>query len=59
MSRPFYRIKIKQVPINVAIVIPLIGLLDEPIKPTIRDETVTKNAPKIITSNPNNNLLPI
>ena len=42
-----------------AIVIPLIGLLDEPIMPTIRDETVTKNAPKMMTNKPNNNLLPI
>ena len=42
-----------------AIVIPLIGLFDEPMRPTMRDETVTKKAPKIITSSPNNNLLPI
>jgi hypothetical protein len=52
-------IKIRQVPISVAMVIPLTGLLEEPIKPTIRDATVTKNAPNTITSNPNNNLLPI
>src|SRR5688572_4125909 len=51
--------KIRQVPIKVAIVIPLIGLFEEPIKPTMRDETVTKKAPKIITSKPSNNLLPI
>ena len=50
--------KIKQVPIRVAIVIPLIGLLDEPINPTMRDDTVTKKAPKMIISKPNNNLLP-
>jgi len=33
------------------------GLLDEPIKPTMREETVTKKAPKIITRRPSNNLL--
>jgi hypothetical protein len=38
---------------------PLIGLLDEPIKPTMRDETVTKKAPKMTTSNPSNKRLPI
>src|SRR6185369_10180334 len=35
------------------------GLLDEPINPTMRDDTVTKKAPKIMMSNPNNNLLKI
>ena len=35
------------------------GLFEEPIRPTMRDETVTKKAPKMITNKPNNNLLPI
>ena len=48
-------IKIKQVPIRVAIVIPLMGLLEEPISPTIREETVTKKAPNITTSKPISN----
>src|SRR6185503_13577987 len=55
----FTAIKIKQVPISVAMVIPLIGLLEEPMRPTILDDTVTKKAPKMITSNPSNSLLPI
>ena len=38
---------------------PLIGLLLEPIIPTMREETVTKNAPNITTKTPSNNLLPI
>ena len=33
---------------RVAMVIPEIGLFEEPISPTILDETVTKKAPKII-----------
>ena len=48
----------RQVPIKVAMVIPEMGLLEEPIKPTMREETVTKNAPKMITNNPNSSLLP-
>ena len=48
-------IKIKQVPIKVAMVIPLMGLLEEPISPTIREETVTKKAPNITTSKPISN----
>ncbi len=40
-------------------VIPDIGLLDDPINPTILDDTVTKKAPNIITNKPSNNLLPI
>ncbi len=35
------------------------GLFDEPIKPTMREETVTKNAPKMMINSPSNNLLPI
>src|SRR5688572_13557068 len=35
-----------QVRINVAIVMPEIGLDDEPIKPVMREETVTKKKPK-------------
>src|SRR5215831_804104 len=50
---------IKQVPINVAIVMPLIGLFDEPIRPTIQDETVTKKAPKTMINSPSSSLLPI
>src|SRR4029453_7971184 len=42
--------KIVQVRISVAIVIPEIGLDDDPISPTMRDETVTKKKPKITTS---------
>jgi hypothetical protein len=48
----------RQVPISVAMVMPEMGLFDEPINPTMRDETVTKKAPKIITRMPNSNLLP-
>src|SRR5690606_12259781 len=40
--------KINEVAIKVAIVIPEIGFDDEPIIPTILDETVTKKNPKII-----------
>ncbi|MEP6825656.1 MAG: peptidoglycan-binding domain-containing protein, partial [Ramlibacter sp.] len=43
------------VPITVAIVIPLMGLLEEPINPTIRDDTVTNKAPKMITNIPISN----
>ena len=50
-------IKTRQVPIIVAIVMPDIGLLDEPINPTILEETVTKNAPNNTTNTPINNLL--
>jgi hypothetical protein len=39
-----------QVRISVAIVIPDTGLDEDPIKPTMRDETVTKKKPKTITS---------
>ena len=52
-------IKIKLVPITVAMVIPLIGLFEDPINPTILDETVTNNAPKIITKIPINNFCKI
>src|SRR5215218_3035974 len=41
--------KIVQVRIRVAIVMPEIGLDDDPISPTMRDETVTKKKPKITT----------
>src|SRR5687767_6387534 len=41
--------KIVQVRISVAIVIPEIGLDDEPISPTILDDTVTKKNPNTIT----------
>src|SRR4051794_9625739 len=50
-------INTRQVAITVAIVIPLIGLLLEPIIPTILDDTVTKKAPNTTTKTPNNNLL--
>src|SRR5262245_34483898 len=42
----------KQVAIKVAIVIPEIGLDEDPIIPTIRELTVTKKKPKITTSSP-------
>ncbi|MFN5760821.1 MAG: hypothetical protein ACK44U_01980, partial [Sphingobacteriales bacterium] len=50
-------INTRQVPIIVAMVIPEIGLLDDPINPTILEDTVTKNAPNITTNTPINNLL--
>src|SRR6266511_3207868 len=40
---------IRQVRISVAIVIPEIGLDEVPINPVIRDDTVTKRNPKMIT----------
>ena len=52
-------IKTKHVPIKVAIVIPEMGLFEEPINPTILDDTVTKKAPNITTNTPSNNLLKI
>ena len=52
-------INTRQVAITVAIVIPLTGLLLEPIMPTIREETVTKKAPNTTTKTPNNNLFKI
>ena len=52
-------IKTKQVPIKVAMVIPEIGLFEEPINPTILEDTVTKNAPNKTTNTPINNLLNI
>src|SRR3954462_13837810 len=42
--------KIVQVRIKVAIVMPEIGFDEDPIRPTIRDDTVTKKNPKTITS---------
>ena len=51
-------INTRQVAITVAMVIPLIGLLLDPIMPTILEDTVTKKAPNITTSMPSNNLLP-
>src|SRR4051794_38318829 len=42
--------KIEQVRMRVAIVIPEIGLEEEPINPTIREETVTKKNPNTTTS---------
>src|SRR5918993_1709929 len=42
--------KIVQVRISVAIVIPETGFDEDPISPTIRDETVTKKKPKMIVS---------
>ena len=47
--------KIRLVPITVAMVIPLIGLLEEPISPTMREDTVTNKAPNKITSTPISN----
>src|SRR4029079_17362113 len=41
--------KIVQVRINVAIVIPETGFDEDPIRPTMRDETVTKKNPKTTT----------
>ena len=41
--------KIVQVRMSVAMVMPEIGLDEEPISPTIRDETVTKKKPKMTT----------
>ena len=41
--------KIRQVAMSVAIVIPEIGLEEDPIKPTMRELTVTKKNPKITT----------
>src|SRR4051812_29419481 len=41
--------KIEQVKISVAMVMPEIGLDDEPIRPTMREETVTKKNPKTTT----------
>src|SRR4051794_28784190 len=52
-------INTRQVAITVAMVMPLIGLLLEPIIPTILDDTVTKKAPNTTTKTPNNNLLKI
>ncbi len=49
--------KTNAVPMMVAIVIPDIGLLLDPIKPTIRLATVTKKNPKIMTNTPIQNLL--
>src|SRR4029450_7129391 len=40
---------IRQVRISVAIVIPEIGLDEVPMRPVIRDETVTKRKPKMMT----------
>ena len=51
-------IKIRAVPIKVAMVIPETGLELVPIKPTIRLETVTKKNPKTITSRPISNFPP-
>jgi hypothetical protein len=45
----------RHVPINVAIVIPDMGLLLFPTSPTIRLETVTKKNPKTTTSTPMRN----
>src|SRR3954467_1733559 len=42
--------KIVQVRISVAIVMPEIGLEDDPIRPTMREDTVTKKKPKTTTS---------
>src|SRR5258705_8871260 len=39
-----------QVRMSVAIVIPEIGFDEEPMRPVIRDETVTKKKPKTMTS---------
>src|SRR5690242_14566404 len=50
-------INTRQVAITVAMVIPLIGLLLEPMIPTILDDTVTKKAPNTTTNTPSNNLL--
>ncbi len=44
----------RQVLITVAIVMPEIGLLELPMIPTIREDTVTKKAPKITISTPIN-----
>ena len=41
--------KIVQVRINVAMVIPETGFEEDPIRPTMRDETVTKKNPKTTT----------
>src|SRR3989304_4297678 len=41
--------KIGQVRISVAIVMPETGFDDDPMRPTMRDETVTKKKPKRIT----------
>ena len=41
--------KMEQVRISVAIVIPEIGFEDDPIRPTMRDDTVTKKKPNTIT----------
>ena len=41
----------------VAMVMPEMGLLEDPINPTIREETVTKKAPNNTTRMPINNLL--
>src|SRR3546814_12366106 len=50
-------IKIRQVPISVAMVMPETGLELDPIRPTIRLETVTKKNPKTTMSNPRSSLL--
>ncbi len=42
----------RHVPISVAIVMPDIGLLLDPTRPTMRLATVTKKNPKIITNTP-------
>src|SRR5438045_1055034 len=44
--------KIKQVAISVAMVIPEMGFDDEPMMPTIREDTVTKKKPKTTTNKP-------
>ena len=44
------KVKIADVAINVAIVMPLMGLAELPIRPTIRELTVTKRKPKTTIS---------
>jgi hypothetical protein len=53
------RTKITQVSRRVAIVIPEMGFEDDPNKPTIRDETVTKKKPNKTISKPANKDNPI
>ena len=48
--------KMRQVAISVAIVMPEMGLDDEPMMPTMREATVTKKKPKTTISTPSSSL---
>src|SRR5438093_1880023 len=50
--------KIRQVPMRVAIAIPLTGFEDEPSSPVIRDETTEKKKPKTMIASAERRLTP-